>query len=42
MNFNIREFLREIALSNAYQRSYDLPGGLIALARAGIAKKSSA
>src|SRR5262245_33348536 len=33
MNFNIREFLREVALSNAYQRSYDLPGGLIALAK---------
>lgn len=33
MNFNIREFLREIALSNAYQRSYDLPAGLIALSK---------
>jgi hypothetical protein len=31
MNFDIRAFLREIALSGAYQRSFDLPDGLLAL-----------
>ncbi len=30
MNFDIRAFLRELALSSAYQRSFDLPAGLLA------------
>ncbi len=29
MNFDMRSFLREIALSQTYQRAYDLPAGLI-------------
>lgn len=29
MNFNVKEFLREIALSDVYQRSIDLPGELL-------------
>ncbi|MCI0332510.1 MAG: DUF1549 domain-containing protein [Planctomycetes bacterium] len=31
MNFDIRAFLREIALSNTYQRSFDVPVGLVSL-----------
>ncbi len=31
MNFDIRAFLREIALSNTYQRSFDVPAGLVSL-----------
>lgn len=31
MKFDIRGFLREIALSGAYQRSFDLPAGLLSL-----------
>jgi hypothetical protein len=30
MNFDIRAFLRELALTSAYQRSFDLPAGLLA------------
>lgn len=32
MKFDIRAFLRELALTSAYQRSFDLPTGLIAAA----------
>ena len=32
MKFDMREFLREIALSNAYQRSFDPPPNLLSLA----------
>ena len=31
MNFDIRGFLRELALSGTYQRSFDLPAGLLSL-----------
>lgn len=31
MNFDIRGFLREIALSGAYQRAFDLPGDMVAI-----------
>ena len=32
MNFSIRDFLRELALSNAYQRQFDAPEDLLATA----------
>lgn len=32
MNFDIRTFLREIALSDTYQRSFDVPAGIVSLA----------
>jgi hypothetical protein len=32
MNFDMRAFLREIALSNTYQRAYDIPLGIVSLA----------
>jgi hypothetical protein len=32
MNFDMRAFLREIALSNTYQRSFDIPFGIVSLA----------
>jgi hypothetical protein len=31
MNFDIRGFLRELALTSAYQRTFDLPAGLLAI-----------
>ena len=31
MNFDIRAFLRELALTSAYQRSFDLPASLLAV-----------
>ena len=33
MNFDMRGFLREIALSNSYQRSFDLPADLLCLSK---------
>jgi hypothetical protein len=33
MNFDMRHFLREIALSAAYQRSFDLPADLVSLSK---------
>ena len=33
MNFDMRGFLREIALSNSYQRSFDLPTDLLCLSK---------
>jgi hypothetical protein len=32
MNFDIRAYLREIAVSNTYQRSFDIPSGIVTLA----------
>jgi len=38
MKFDIRAFLRELALTSAYQRSFDLPKGLIAAAGSAAAE----
>lgn len=45
MNFDMRAFLREIALSNTYQRSFDIPLGIVSMgdqANAEIAKLEAA
>jgi hypothetical protein len=41
MNFDIRAFLREIALSGAYQRSFDLPPNLATLTTQAAAEVAS-